>query len=35
VQSRRDFRSGTFLVEDKQTLIAFDLPTGTTDLAVG
>jgi hypothetical protein len=30
VQSRRDFRDGTFLVEGKQTFVAFDLGVGET-----
>jgi hypothetical protein len=34
VHSRRDFRSGTFLVEKPQTFVAFDLPTGTTSLSL-
>jgi hypothetical protein len=34
VKSRRDFRSGTFLVEAPQSFIAFDLPAGTTKLAL-
>ncbi|MBM3334639.1 hypothetical protein FJY63_08255, partial [Candidatus Sumerlaeota bacterium] len=34
VRSRRDFRSGTFLVEGKQTFVAFDLPLGETALAL-
>lgn len=33
VRSRRDFRSGTFLVEGKQTFAAFELQTGETRLA--
>jgi len=32
VHSRRDFQSDTFLVEDKQTFIAFDLEVGDTIL---
>jgi len=32
--SRRDFRSGTFLIEGKQTFIAFELPLGRTTLTV-
>ncbi len=34
VQSRRDFRAGTFLVENKRTFVAFDLSAGKTDLNV-
>jgi hypothetical protein len=34
VQSRRDFRSGTFLVDGQATFIAFDLNIGETSLAV-
>lgn len=34
VQSRRDFRSGTFLVEGNQTFAAFDLKEGDTWLVV-
>jgi hypothetical protein len=34
VHSRRDFRSGTFLVEGRQTYAAFDLRVGTTNLQV-
>jgi len=30
VQSRRDFCGGTFLVEGKQTFVAFDLGVGET-----
>jgi hypothetical protein len=30
VQSRRDFRSGTFLVEGRKTFVAFDLGVGKT-----
>jgi len=33
VRSRRDFRSGTFLVEGGQTFVAFDLAAGETTLA--
>ena len=32
VHSRRDFQSNTFLVEGKQTFIAFDLEVGDTGL---
>lgn len=32
VKSRRDFRSGTFLVENNQTFVAFDLAEGQTTL---
>jgi len=34
VQSKRDFRSGTFLVSGKETFVAFNLPTGDTVLSV-
>ncbi|MCS6858781.1 MAG: hypothetical protein NZT92_00510 [Abditibacteriales bacterium] len=34
VQSQRDFRSGTFLVEGKTTFVAFDLKVGETGIAV-
>jgi hypothetical protein len=34
VQSQRDFRSGTFRVTDKDTLVAFDLKTGDTTLSI-
>ena len=34
VQSQRDFRSGTFLVTDKDTFVAFDLKAGDTVLSV-
>jgi len=34
VSSRRDFRSGTFLVEGRQTFVAFELACGETVLAV-
>ncbi len=34
VRSRRDFQTDTFLVEGKQTYIAFDLEIGTTELEV-
>ena len=34
VQSRRDFCSGTFLVEGKQTFAAFELPIGNTLLTI-
>jgi hypothetical protein len=34
VRSQRDFRSGTFRVTDKETFVAFDLPTGDTTLSV-
>ena len=34
VQSRRDFRSGTFLVEGKETFAAFELQSGNTLLTV-
>lgn len=34
VQSRRDFQSGTFFVEGKQTFIAFELPVDRTTLTV-
>jgi len=33
VRSRRDFRSGTFLIENKQTFVAFDLGTGDTKIS--
>jgi len=33
VGSRRDFRSGTFLVEGNQTFVAFDLGTGDTRIS--
>ncbi len=32
VQSKRDFQNGTFYIEGRQTLVAFDLPTGRTDI---
>lgn len=35
VNSRRDFRSGTFLVEDKETFIAFNLEIGAATLMIG
>ena len=34
VRSRRDFQSDTFLCEDKQTFVAFDLEIGETALTV-
>ena len=34
VKSQRDFRSGTFLVTDKDTFVAFDLKAGDTVLSV-
>jgi hypothetical protein len=34
VKSRRDFRSGTFLVNGKETFVAFDLKTGDTMLSI-
>jgi hypothetical protein len=34
VRSQRDFRSGTFLVTDKETFAAFDLKAGDTTLSV-
>ena len=34
VRSRRDFRSGTFLVEGKQTFAAFELKSGNTLLTI-
>ncbi|UCF16959.1 MAG: hypothetical protein JSW59_05760, partial [Phycisphaerales bacterium] len=34
VKSRRDFRSGVFLVEDRDTFVAFKLATGDTTLMV-
>lgn len=34
VRSRRDFRSGTFLVEGRQTFVAFDLKAGETVLTI-
>jgi hypothetical protein len=34
VQSRRDFRSGAFLVEGGQTFAAFDLTVGDTTLTI-
>ncbi len=34
VRSRRDFWSGTFLVEGRNTFLAFDLATGETDLSL-
>ena len=34
VQSRRDFRARTFLVEGNRTFLAFDLPAGKTALEV-
>jgi len=34
VKSRRDFRSGTFLVEGKETFVAFNLAMGGTTLMV-
>ena len=33
VSSRRDFRAGTFLAEDRSTCVAFDLPVGTTHVS--
>lgn len=35
VRSRRDFRGGTFLVEGRETFVAFDLAAGRTALAIG
>ncbi len=35
VKSRRDFRSGAFLVEGKETFAAFKLPMGGATLMVG
>jgi len=35
VKSQRDFRSGAFLVEDKETFAAFKLAMGDTTLVVG
>jgi hypothetical protein len=34
VRSRRDFRSGTYLVADKETFVAFDLKTGDTTISM-
>lgn len=34
VRARRDFRSGTFLVENNQTFVAFDLGEGQTTLTL-
>ena len=34
VNSRRDFRSGSFLVESKETFVAFKLEMGSTTLVV-
>lgn len=34
VKSQRDFRSGVFLVEGKETCVAFDLPIGETIVTV-
>ena len=34
VRTRRDFRSGRFLVEGKQTFVAFDLPLDATKLNI-
>ena len=34
VRSRRDFRSGTFLLEGRQTFFAFDLPMGGASVTI-
>jgi len=34
VKSRRDLRSGTFLIEDNKTFVAMNLPTDTTTLMI-
>jgi hypothetical protein len=34
VKSLRDFRSGTFLIEDNKTFVAMSLPTGATTLTI-